>query len=86
MRLIPDDHPAAAEVGETETTMEPKAFPHPELKHVVIWDMPGSGTATHPISTYFEDKFLIGVDALIVNCAYGIFVRPSLLNSVNHVL
>ena len=76
MRLIPDNHPAAAIVGETETTKKPQAFPHPELKHVVIWDMPGSGTASHPIDTYFKDKCLIGFDALIVNCTYGMFTRP----------
>jgi hypothetical protein len=68
IRLIPDNHPSAAVVGETETTMTVKPFPHPEFPHFVVWDIPGAGTASHPIATYFHDKCLMAFDALIVNC------------------
>jgi len=68
IRLIPESDLRAARVGEIETTMTPAQYPHPTLQHFVVWDIPGAGTASHPISTYFEKNCLIAFDVLVVNC------------------
>ncbi len=69
LRLIADENcPEAAKVGEIETTMKPTMYPHPSLSHFVLWDIPGAGTASHPIATYFDDKCLLAFDCLLVVC------------------
>ncbi|MFY8037096.1 MAG: amidohydrolase [Cyclobacteriaceae bacterium] len=40
----------------------------PEYAKVWMWDIPGAGTATHPIATYFDDKGLLAFDYLILVC------------------
>ncbi|RCH98645.1 hypothetical protein CU097_014456 [Rhizopus azygosporus] len=59
-------HPKAAAVGEAETTMEPKAYRHPLLPALALWDMPGIGTPRHPHKDYFENYCLGAFDALLV--------------------
>ncbi|ORZ12003.1 interferon-inducible GTPase-domain-containing protein [Absidia repens] len=56
----------AAATGESETTKKPRAYRHPDLRSMVLWDMPGANTMNHPASTYFEDKFLCAFDSLII--------------------
>ena len=68
IRRIPEADPRAAVVGEIETTMKPTQYPHPEISNFVLWDIPGAGTASHPISTYFEKNCLIAFDVLVINC------------------
>jgi len=64
----------AAEVGITETTSVVKAYPHPTRKHLVFWDLPGGGTATHPSRSYFQDKYLLAFDCLVI-CSAGRLVE-----------
>ncbi|CEG84228.1 hypothetical protein RMATCC62417_18065 [Rhizopus microsporus] len=33
---------------------------------MVIWDMPGVGTKSHPRETYFEDNYLCAFDLLVI--------------------
>ncbi|ORZ06722.1 interferon-inducible GTPase-domain-containing protein [Absidia repens] len=56
----------AAATGESETTKKPRAYRHPDLRSMVLWDMPGANTMNHPGGTYFEDKFLCAFDSLII--------------------
>lgn len=56
----------AAITGETEATSRPRGYRHPDLRSVILWDMPGAGTMQHPADTYFEDKFLCAFDSLVV--------------------
>ncbi|KAI8365265.1 interferon-inducible GTPase-domain-containing protein [Radiomyces spectabilis] len=56
----------AAATGETESTVKPKGYRHPDLQSMILWDMPGAGTMNHPADTYFEDKFLCAFDSLII--------------------
>ncbi|KAI8885350.1 P-loop containing nucleoside triphosphate hydrolase protein [Backusella circina FSU 941] len=59
-------HNKAATVGETETTMAPKKYHHPIVHSLVLWDMPGIGTPSHPIKTYFERYCLGAFDAVLI--------------------
>ncbi|KAH8549967.1 interferon-inducible GTPase-domain-containing protein [Umbelopsis sp. PMI_123] len=61
-----DNDPQAAVTGETEATIKPRAYRHPDLRTMVLWDLPGAATLHHPAETYFEDKFLCAFDALII--------------------
>jgi len=58
-----------APVGVVETTAQAKCYTHPIYAHIKLWDMPGAGTPTHPVATYFEDKCLYAFDQLIVATA-----------------
>ena len=44
----------AAPIGVTETTTEPKAYPHPNNKLLEFWDLPGVGTPNFPKDGYLE--------------------------------
>lgn len=61
-----DTHTYAAKTGEVEATAKPTAYRHPDLRTMIIWDMPGAGTMNHPADTYFEDKFLFAFDTLVI--------------------
>lgn len=71
-----DSDPRAAPTGETESTSKPKGYRHPDLRTMIVWDMPGAGTESHPSETYFNDKFLYAFDTLIIVIAdrYVVFV------------
>ncbi|RCH79539.1 hypothetical protein CU098_007771 [Rhizopus stolonifer] len=58
--------PRGAVVGEVETTIEPKAYRHPSLPTLALWDMPGIGTPRHPSKNYFENYCLGAFDALLI--------------------
>uniref|UniRef100_A0A914W8B5 IRG-type G domain-containing protein n=1 Tax=Plectus sambesii TaxID=2011161 RepID=A0A914W8B5_9BILA len=62
-----------AETGSTETTMKiaPYEFPPDKpvfkaMENVILWDIPGASTGTHPSKTYIEDKKLYAFDFVIV--------------------
>ncbi|KAI9308796.1 interferon-inducible GTPase-domain-containing protein [Cunninghamella echinulata] len=61
-----DNDKYAAATGESETTKKPRGYQHPDLRSMILWDMPGANTMNHPASTYFEDKFLCAFDSLII--------------------
>lgn len=66
IRGYKDVHTLAAKVGEVETTDKPKPYQHPDLASMVIWDIPGVGTQSHPRETYFEDNYLCAFDLLVI--------------------
>ena len=45
----------AADVGTTETTMEPRSYPHPDNPMLKFWELPGVGTDQFPRATYLTD-------------------------------
>ncbi|KAI7907536.1 P-loop containing nucleoside triphosphate hydrolase protein [Cokeromyces recurvatus] len=58
----------AAVINEAGSTMlnEPRGYRHPDLRRMVLWDMPGAGTMTQSQTTYFEDNYLYAFDSLII--------------------
>ncbi|KAI7866037.1 interferon-inducible GTPase-domain-containing protein [Spinellus fusiger] len=61
-----DAHPLSAPIGETEATVKPTGYRHPDLRTMVLWDMPATSTMNHPTDTYFEDKFLCAFDSIVI--------------------
>ena len=47
-------HPGAAPVGVTETTLRPTAYRHPANNNVIFWDLPGIGTPNFPKAKYLQ--------------------------------
>lgn len=62
-----------AKTGSTETTMRitPYTFPtdnpaYRAMDNVILWDIPGASTGSHPSATYIEDKKLYAFDFVII--------------------
>uniref|UniRef100_A0A672HZ49 IRG-type G domain-containing protein n=1 Tax=Salarias fasciatus TaxID=181472 RepID=A0A672HZ49_SALFA len=53
-RGINDSDEGAAPTGVVETTTEVKAYPHPNLPNVTLWDLPGVGTPNFPADGYLK--------------------------------
>ncbi|KAJ3595775.1 hypothetical protein NHX12_005078 [Muraenolepis orangiensis] len=53
-RGIDNRDESAAPTGVVETTMEPKAYPHPIYPNVTVWDLPGIGTTKFPADQYLK--------------------------------
>ena len=49
-----------------ECTQEMKAYPHPTCKYLMLWDVPGAGTPSHPTIDYFEKNLLFFMDYLLI--------------------
>ncbi|XP_072282544.1 interferon-inducible GTPase 5-like isoform X2 [Pyxicephalus adspersus] len=64
--LDDDDGEGAAKTGVTETTMEAKAYQHPEYKNVIIWDLPGIGSPNFNPSNYLTDVKFDQYDFFII--------------------
>jgi hypothetical protein len=81
-----DSHPFASKVGEVESTAQPLGYRHPVLPTLMIWDMPGAGTKSHPAKTYYEDKYLQAFDALVIVTGdrYGPKIRI-FFNMLEHI-
>ena len=54
IRNLDADDEGSAAVGVTETTMEPKSYPHPQNDNLIYWDLPGVGTPKFPREYYLE--------------------------------
>eukprot|EP00249_Psilotum_nudum_P011228 c23036_g1_i1 orf=109-831(+) len=65
-RMLKNNHPDAAPVGETETTSVIRKYAHPTNPQIAFWDVPGAGTLHHPQSTYFNDKMLYAFDGILL--------------------
>ncbi|XP_072914684.1 interferon-inducible GTPase 5-like isoform X1 [Hemitrygon akajei] len=66
MRGLRSDDPGAAEVGTTETTMEPAGYSHPTLPNVRYWDLPGIGTTPFPAAKYLKEMKFERFDFFII--------------------
>ncbi|KAG0749635.1 hypothetical protein G6F62_000903 [Rhizopus arrhizus] len=47
-------------------TTEPRGYRHPDLRNMVLWDIPGAGTLYCNDKTYFQDNHLYAFDSLII--------------------
>ncbi|DBA80651.1 TPA: hypothetical protein ACH3X1_007897 [Trebouxia sp. C0004] len=56
----------AADVGITETTLQPESYSMPAAASCVLWDMPGVNTISNPAKTYFKDNLLGAFDMLLL--------------------
>jgi len=67
LRRVTSDQPDYARVCTgKECTVEAARYPHPDVPHIVLWDIPGGGVADHPSATYFEDHALDLFDVIFV--------------------
>ncbi len=63
--LGPGDQ-GAAPVGVTESTQQPKDYPHPWYPNLVFWDLPGIGTKLNPRHTYLRKISLEKYDFVLI--------------------
>ncbi len=56
----------AADMGITETTLQPESYPLPAATSCILWDMPGVNTVSNPANTYFKDNLLGAFDILLL--------------------
>ncbi|XP_059833360.1 interferon-gamma-inducible GTPase 10-like [Hypanus sabinus] len=66
MRGLRNTDDGAAEVGCTETTMEPTGFPHPNFPNVCYWDLPGIGSTKFPADKYLKQMKFERFDFFII--------------------
>ena len=46
--------------------MESAQYKHPAFPQLALWDLPGGGTPSFPVKSYFEDRCLNLADCLVV--------------------
>ncbi|XP_065276381.1 interferon-inducible GTPase 5-like [Emys orbicularis] len=66
IRGLHDDDEGAAKTGVTQTTMEPKAYPHPRLPNVKLCDLPGIGTPRFQADKYLNQVKFNNYDFFII--------------------
>ncbi|XP_078268775.1 interferon-inducible GTPase 5-like [Rhinoraja longicauda] len=69
MRGLRSTDEGAAEVGLTETTMEPTGYSHPNLPNVRYWDLPGIGSTRFTASSYLKEMQFKKYDFFIIVAA-----------------
>ncbi|XP_042295243.1 interferon-inducible GTPase 5-like [Sceloporus undulatus] len=66
LRAMTDYEKESAETGVTQTTMEPKPYPHPIFPKVTIWDLPGIGTREFKAKQYLKNVNFSRYDFFII--------------------
>ncbi|XP_073458019.1 interferon-gamma-inducible GTPase 10-like [Aquarana catesbeiana] len=66
LRGLGDEDEGSAQTGVVETTMEPTPYPHPKIKSVTYWDLPGTGTPNFKASEYLNKVQLKRYDFFII--------------------
>uniref|UniRef100_A0A8C3T5R3 IRG-type G domain-containing protein n=1 Tax=Chelydra serpentina TaxID=8475 RepID=A0A8C3T5R3_CHESE len=66
IRGLGDEDEGAAKTGVVETTKDPKAYPHPVLPNVTIWDLPGIGTPSFKPGSYLKQVKFNNYDFFII--------------------
>nr|XP_008175571.1 interferon-inducible GTPase 5-like [Chrysemys picta bellii] len=66
IRGLGDEDDGAAKTGVIETTKDPKAYPHPVLPNVTVWDLPGIGTPSFQPSSYLKQINFSRYDFFII--------------------
>ncbi|XP_055499406.1 interferon-inducible GTPase 5-like [Leucoraja erinacea] len=66
MRGLCSEDEGAAEVGNTETTMEPTRYSHPTLPNVRYWDLPGTGSTQFTAGSYLKKMQFQKYDFVII--------------------
>ncbi|XP_041051479.1 T-cell-specific guanine nucleotide triphosphate-binding protein 2-like isoform X2 [Carcharodon carcharias] len=66
MRGLRSGDEGAAETGNTETTMEPIGYKHPNLPNFCFWDLPGIGTTKFPADKYLTEMNFERYDFFII--------------------
>ncbi|DBB03667.1 TPA: hypothetical protein ACH3X3_010994 [Trebouxia sp. C0006] len=66
LRGLRDTDSGAADVGITETTLQPEPYLLPAAASCVLWDMPGVNTISNPANTYFRNNLLGAFDMLLL--------------------
>ncbi|KAM7138212.1 uncharacterized protein RBU57_016755 [Macrochelys suwanniensis] len=67
IRTLNDDDRGAAETGRAEKKKTP--YSHPKHPNVILWDLPGIGTANCPAETYLKDMNFDQYDFIIIIAA-----------------
>lgn len=66
LRGLGDEDEGSAQTGVVETTMEPTPYPHPKIKSVTYWDLPGTGTPNFKAREYLNKVQLRQYDFFII--------------------
>lgn len=61
-----DEEEGAAKTGVTETTREPKPYPHPQYNNVTFWDLPGIRSPNFKPNDYLKDVEFHRYDFFII--------------------
>ncbi|XP_032886849.1 interferon-inducible GTPase 5-like [Amblyraja radiata] len=69
MRGLRSEDEGAAAVGNTEATMEPTGYPHPNLPNFRYWDLPGIGTTRFTAGSYMKEMKFKKYDFFIIVAA-----------------
>ncbi|KAK9394482.1 interferon-inducible GTPase 5-like [Crotalus adamanteus] len=65
-RDVSDENEEAAKVGPEEKTLEPKAYRHPFIAKITIWDLPEIGTCNFNAEKYLNEVQINKYDVFVI--------------------